>query len=336
MIAVLNKFKWFYIVSFIVFGAILTISIWPVEYSLIAPAVNDNIEDVIVVESEYNHKGTFHTTSVISLNEISYLQYFLGTRMKTVSINELPDYYSNVDPKDIKVMSSLNKDDSIQTSLIVGINEADVTIDFTSYITVFLTYNHMSEDSFVVGDYIVKVNGSENIIDEIVAVECNETASFDIIRDGEAMTVTASRNEIDDSCTFGIYIKTYSEILETIADYEIHETSTGGSSGGLMQSLYVYNQLTAFDYSNGLKIGGTGTIDVEGRVGSIGGIREKIITAISNDIDIFFVPHLSDNDTDNYIKALETYNEFDTDMILVGVETFEEAITYLSEVSADE
>ena len=107
--------------------------------------------------------------------------------------------------------------------------------------------------------------------------------------------------------------------------YEFIDTNTGGPSGGMMQSLYIYNQLSEFDISHGLKIGGTGTIRIDGTVGAIGGIEQKIYTSAMNNIDIFFVPFASNN----YEDALEVYNTLNTDMILVGVDTFEDALNYL-------
>ena len=38
-------------------------------------------------------------------------------------------------------------------------------------------------------------------------------------------------------------------------------------------------KLTDFDYTRGLKICGTGTININGIVGEIGGIKQKIHTA---------------------------------------------------------
>mgnify|MGYP001017574266 FL=1 len=52
-------------------------------------------------------------------------------------------------------------------------------------------------------------------------------------------------------------------------------------------------------------------------------------------MDIFFVPHLSDSENDNYIKALTIYNKLDTDMILVPVSSFEEALNYLLALEED-
>lgn len=54
-----------------------------------------------------------------------------------------------------------------------------------------------------------------------------------------------------------------------------------------MMSLAIYNYLTENDITHGLKIAGTGTIDADGNVGTIGGIEYKIKGAIKNKVDVF-------------------------------------------------
>ena len=327
----IKQYKFLIIGVFVVYVLVLTSILYEVDYSLVAPGYNDNVEDTIEVVSEYESIGSFHTTSVVSLDRISLYQYLLGSIMKKVDVEDLPGYIDNVDETDLRVMSVLMKDDSISTSIVVGSNEVVEYLLFFEYQMVYLTYNHLTPDTLEVGDIIRSVDGDFDIIYSLTNTECDQTVTVLITRDDVNLEFDITKNEINDTCSFGIYIDTFIYLRDISIDYTINETNTGGPSGGLLQSLYVYNQLTEFDYSLGLKIAGTGTVDVDGNVGYIGGIRQKIITAIDNDIDIFFVPHLNDLETDNYIEALKVLEEFDSDMILVGVTTFSEAIQHLEE-----
>lgn len=65
--------------------------------------------------------------------------------------------------------------------------------------------------------------------------------------------------------------------VEPDIDFEIE--NIGGPSAGLMMSLEIYNQLTKPDETKGYDIAGTGTIDVDGKVGPIGGIDQKVVAA---------------------------------------------------------
>lgn len=327
----LNKYLFIILPVLVLYGALLTLLFTKTNYSVTAPGYNDNIEQTIYVEmiEDAIQEGSFHTTSVIALEEVSVYQRFLGNVLDRVTIEAMGDFYDQIDVDDLQVMNVLFKDDSIQTSLIVGIEQSGAQITYSSNQTVYLTYTFLTEDTLQIGDIVLDVNGNTDLTTELSAVACGETAEFHILRDDQELTVSPEKQQFDGYCSFGLYLLPYSEIEETEVEYEIYDTNTGGPSGGLMQSLFIFNQLTEFDYSHGLKVGGTGTIDVDGNVGYIGGVREKIITAIGNDIDIFFVPYLADDEDDNYIEAFKTHQEFETDMILVGVSTFEEAVLYL-------
>ena len=102
------------------------------------------------------------------------------------------------------------------------------------------------------------------------------------------------------------------------------KASEAGSSGGLMLSLEIYDKLTSKDLSHGKKVMGTGTIDEDGNVGAIGGVKYKMLGAQKDGADIFFVPK------ENYDEAKKVYKKNNLSFALVMVETFDEAIHYLN------
>jgi PDZ domain-containing protein len=66
--------------------------------------------------------------------------------------------------------------------------------------------------------------------------------------------------------------------------------NTGGPSGGMIFTLGVIEELTPQDLLQGRKVAGTGTIDLSGKVGPIGGIDEKLIAAQRAGVTIFLAP----------------------------------------------
>ena len=66
------------------------------------------------------------------------------------------------------------------------------------------------------------------------------------------------------------------------------------------------------------------TIDINGNIGAVGGLNEKIVTAINYEVDIFFVGSY------NYEEALVSYNLHNATFDLVKVETFSDIIEYLN------
>jgi PDZ domain-containing protein len=64
----------------------------------------------------------------------------------------------------------------------------------------------------------------------------------------------------------------------------------GGPSAGMMYALGLYDLLTPGDLTHGRLIAGTGTIEVDGSVGPIGGITDKIVAARGAGAQVFLVP----------------------------------------------
>ncbi len=136
--------------------------------------------------------------------------------------------------------------------------------------------------------------------------------------------VVLTRNE---EGFFGITIAEEYIILDTAIGYEIVDANIQGGSGGLLQTLNLYNRLTEDDITKGYHIAGTGTISAGGIVGPIGGAAQKVIAAARDGVDIFFIPVF------DYPEARAELDRLDTDMQLVMVATFSEALAYLSEIT---
>jgi PDZ domain-containing protein len=64
----------------------------------------------------------------------------------------------------------------------------------------------------------------------------------------------------------------------------------GGPSAGLMMALSVYDLVGPADIVRGRVVAGTGTIDVAGHVGPIGGIAEKVVAAERAGATLFLAP----------------------------------------------
>jgi Lon-like protease len=87
-----------------------------------------------------------------------------------------------------------------------------------------------------------------------------------------------------------------------------------------MWSLGLYDLLTPGDLTGGRTISGTGTMDMSGKVGPIGGIRDKVVAAKHVGASVFFAPAGNMNE----LKGIDTGA-----MTIVPVATFEDALRYL-------
>lgn len=92
-----------------------------------------------------------------------------------------------------------------------------------------------------------------------------------------------------------------------------------GPSAGLMWALGVTDILTPGDLSGGRSVAGTGSIDLEGNIGPIGGVALKVAAADEAGADLFFLP------PENLAEARTA----GADIRLVPVSTLDQAVTYL-------
>ena len=92
-------------------------------------------------------------------------------------------------------------------------------------------------------------------------------------------------------------------------------------------TLMVYNALTKQDLTHGMDIVGTGTINLDGSVGDIGGVKYKLMGAVKNDADVFLVP------SGNYEEAMKVKKEKGYKIDIVSVEKFSDVVEYLEGIS---
>ena len=94
---------------------------------------------------------------------------------------------------------------------------------------------------------------------------------------------------------------------------------TGGPSAGLMFTLGVYDVVSGQDLTGGRKIAGTGTIDLNGKVGIIGGVQQKVVAAERAGAQYFLCP------PDNYQDALAVAQHIQ----VIKVATAQQALDFL-------
>jgi PDZ domain-containing protein len=73
-------------------------------------------------------------------------------------------------------------------------------------------------------------------------------------------------------------------------DVTIQIEDIGGPSAGTMFALGIIDLMTEADELDGAVVAGTGTMDVDGRVGPIGGIEQKMYGALRDGAQWFLAP----------------------------------------------
>lgn len=155
--------------------------------------------------------------------------------------------------------------------------------------------------------------------------------SLTIVRNGKEKKVTVEiaafpRNLAGSGKKYGIGIYQSDQTsVDAHPPVSFDLKNIGGPSAGLMMTLEIYDQLAQEDLADGRDIAGTGTMELNGSVGPIGGIAEKIVGADKSGADIFFAPEAEHE----YETAKRTAKEIGSHMKIVPVKTFQDALNYL-------
>lgn len=146
------------------------------------------------------------------------------------------------------------------------------------------------------GDHLVALDGTPLTSTPHLRAALQERggASVDLTmrRGDEQVSVTVAPQQVsqggESSWVLGTYVTTHYTFPVDVA---IQLDNVGGPSAGLMFALGIIDLLTPGDIAGGADVAGTGTIDSEGEVGPIGGIRQKLFGARDAGATFFFAPH---------------------------------------------
>lgn len=192
--------------------------------------------------------------------------------------------------------SQLMMVNSQQDAVAAALTELDV--DFDSQLTV----GNVLEDSpaegiFETGDEIIAANGVDIVdVDELrdAITENGDSSPLEVtvVRDGETLSLEVTPTEVSYSDgTSGLVIGVQTtETYDFPFDVSIKLDDVGGPSAGMMFALGIIDRLTPGPLAGDAAVAGTGTIDAEGVVGPIGGIRQKLYGARDAGASYFLAP----------------------------------------------
>lgn len=234
---------------------------------------------------------------------------------------------SNETPEDIYNRNRLMLENSVDNAIYVAYTNSNKEIKVKSKKNIVIATT--KNNGLNIGDEVLKINGKEiENIEEIRNIIQNSAVNkkllFKVLRNNKEEDIQVKVIKQNSKKMIGA-------VITTDYDYELDpkiklkfRSSESGSSGGMMLALSIYTKINDQDIIKGRKIAGTGTIDYEGNVGKIDGIKYKIMGAHKDKMDIVLVPK------ENYKEAISVAEKNHYKLKIVKVETFKDVIDYLS------
>lgn len=308
----------------------LTIMYFPLPYYVEAPGGLIDLEDKIKVEDGYDSKGTINMTYVSSYQgNIPIL--FLSLFKKDWDIMSYDDVIPTGTTKsEYELGGKLDLEDAFESAIISAYTLAGKEINIKNE-KCYITYiDELSNTDLKIGDEIISYDNNEisdfaTFKEYILSKKDGDIIKFKVINNSKTIERSATVFDHEGVSLIGIELG-YKREYTTDPKIEVKSsTKEYGSSGGLMTAIAIYDNLVKEDLTNGKIIAGTGTINSNGVVGPIGGIKYKLAGAVDNKAYVFLAPSYI-----NYDEAVKEKEENDYDIEIVKVETLEDAINYLN------
>lgn len=329
----LLKRYWMIIVFALIINVpIIVLGVTRTNKEILLKGDTTKINSFVDVDTNYEELGSFSSIYVVDVERSTVLQNIFAQADKTSDVSDISISYSHISNMESYQIGQIQKNSSLMISTIKAYEwakkiDSSINLDY-SFSSFCVTY-YFYGSPFKIGDKIIGCNdvrstdGRELLLEALF--DSKENDKVLVNRNNKDVEITLTDNAYKLCRWYSYFDINYKTAIPSIS---FNRTNTGGPSGGLLQTLSIFNKLTEFDYTRGLKISGTGTIGVDSSVGTIGGITQKVYTAFDDRVDVFFCPE------GNYEDAKKAYDAIQgkEKMALVKVKNLDDAIRYLENV----
>lgn len=300
------------------------------DYVIYTPGSLENLNDRIIVTPSNESKGSMNLTYVTSIpaNIPNMLLSLIIPNWDIESLNNMR--VEDESEKEIENRDKIYLKDTSYDAVIAAFKEANMKYEITNVdVTITYIYN-IARTNLKVGDVIKTINGVKitsfnSLINEVNKYEVGEKLIINVLRNNKIIECEATIVLEENKKMIGISLAELKNIKTNPEVKFVFKNNESGSSRGLMCALEIYNRITKYDITKGDIISGTGVIDENGNVGSIGGVKYKLKGAVNKHAKVFIVP------SDNYEEAISLKNKYKYDIEIIKADTLKNVIKALKE-----
>ena len=326
----IKKFIKEYYKVIIVYVLILAFFLVEFPYYISAPGGLINTDDKIETTENFKMSGSLNMAYVSEIHATipTLVISLLNKDWDVEKEEEVKNDNETIEEKDYR--NKMLLEESNDTALLVAYKHSDIDYKVTNN-KVYITYvDKLADTNLKIGDQILKVDDTEitdknSLFEYIASKQIGDKITLEVkdINGDDKKREATLINVLDEPKVGAVVTETFDVKSDEKVNFNFKDRESG-SSGGLMLTLTIYSHLNEIDLTDGKTIVGTGTIDINGNVGEISGIKYKLIGAVNKGADVFLVPV-----GENYEDAKKLKEERNYDIELVPVATFEEALKYL-------
>lgn len=331
-IKVYDKIKKFLkenIIEILILLNVAAISVLPLPYYIDMPGGLLDTKNRVTVEGQTDIKGSYNLAYVseAKATPVLYLIALLNKKWDIVKEEDLTIPGQSI--KELYIYERLLLEQASANAKIAAYNKAgkDISIKNEKLVIGYIDQN--ADTDLKVGDQLISIDGIKansfsDIKDVLKDKKENDKVIIETLVDNKTVKKFAILKKIDNDIVIGISIFSSKEVETNPKCKLSFLNKESGPSGGLMTALTIYDYLVKEDLTKGLTVSGTGTIEEDGTVGEIGGVKYKLAGVVKEKADIFFVPS-----GENYEEAIKLKKENKYDIEIVSVSKLDDAINYL-------
>jgi Lon-like protease len=320
----------YFIVIVIIF---IIINFIPTKYYIMSPGIAQELSPMITVEDGYKgNKGAFLLTAVAS-QRASVWDYIYIFFVKPEGI-ELEGIEEQLPPgmdmkKYLDIMLMMMEESKLQAQAVAfKLAGFPVKVQGEGAEIVEVLDTGSAKGILNKGDVIIAIDNkviefSTDAVNLIRKHEIGDNISLNVLRGREIKKYELKTIELKNTpgkASLGIMITTKKLNYKFPREVYYDTENIVGPSAGGMFALEIYNQLTNEDITKGKRIAGTGTISIDGSLGKIDGVVQKVLAAKKANAEIFILPY------ENY----EELKNIEDGITLVPVNNINEIIDYLN------
>lgn len=325
----------------LVMVAVIAASTIDVPYYGVSPGSARQTNDLVEVPESrrFAPKGQLLFVTV-GVGRLKALGWLLGRFDSDVQIVPERAILGTASPDNYRDQASQEMADAKEAAVIVALNrvcERVVETGTGARIEQVVEGSPASTAGFSRGDVVTAVEGTAvTTANEALGILRGRAPggrlSFTTVGPAEGaqprtMTATLGSRPDDPARSFlGVTLRTRQQQYELPFEVTIDSGRVGGPSAGLEFALSVVDQLTPGELTGGVKVAVTGTIELDGTVGPVGGVPQKAVTVRRSGAKLFLVP---------MAQVREAREKAGAEVEVVGVASLDDAIKVLGARGGD-
>lgn len=308
-----------------------------VPYYAVAPGTARRVNDLIEVPDDLAMpaRGQF-LLATVSLRRTSAFDAFRGWLDPETDVVPEEEVLGTTPRKTFTRQNLQLMDDSKNVAIVVALRRLGFPVaeQGTGALVVEVEDGSPADGHLGEGEVITVVDGQATLLSQTAADGIRARKPGDTIRlfvtgtDGATRTENVPLVAARDGTTafLGVVLRTKEPTFDMPFDVTIDSGSIGGPSAGLAFTLGVLDALSPGELTGGRKVAVTGTIDIGGMVGDVGGVVQKTAAVRAAGATYFLVP------PGEYDQAVAHAGD---DLEVRKIASLNEAIRVLEELGGD-